>query len=433
MKKKMVIALLCMTMVIGTAQVTYADPVDSTGSVESTENAGDAGYQTINDYDTHKSTDTPALVTIKLNVPDGFSNECEATLTDGNGTVYHYSLTVDNDYTSAAYVPEGDYTIDNINVVDDAVNAYPFDFDQSAVYTADADGTTALEYDISNWDKVQKEIDKNLSKFSGSKGTDQIVKDQILYPAGKDGVYLDDAGKYYYAVDHKGDGKVEMSVSGNANQDADVICKVVKSGVIGEAKIALSLDGGKTYPAETTTADSVPVSALGIDLNFSAHTDNDLLNEGDTYNFKVYEDYNTTSSGNMDQGYVAIYGHLTDDRKITINILSSGGRGVSRFNYTYNDVTSDTQVIPEDGIYQSDVDGLTFAFSDSDYAKDLSFTADIECADKKINWTPLIVFGVIAVVGLIGAYIYMMGKRDKTSDYQINVYDAKQEDKYYED
>jgi len=233
---------------------------------------------------------------------------------------------------------------------------------------------------------------------------EEVFSDTLLFDTGLKGVTMQGGSLLYYEVEHKGVGKGIMEVSGYATGNYDVVVKIVKSGVVGEAIFQISLDGGMTYIGQDIVADSSKIGDAGITLYFKTEADTVEFIEGDEYFVSVPESFQAIPS-KVNTANLLVVGHPLEEHDFVVNILSSGGLGSSRFtiNSTKGSKISVTDVIPKDGIYELK-DDITLIFSDSTaYEKGLNYTVSIKSNDETVDYTMLYMLCGVVVVGVIVA------------------------------
>lgn len=260
-----------------------------------------------------------------------------------------------------------------------------------------------------------------------------VFSDTHLFETGLKGVTMQGGSLLCYEVEHKGVGAGTMEVSGYATGDYDVVVKIVKSGVIGEAVFQISLDGGNTYIGQDIVADSSKIGDVGITLYFKTDEDTVEFIEGDEYFVSVPESFQAIPS-KVNTANVLVLGHPLEEHDFVVNILSSGGLGFSRFtvNSTKGNKISVTDVIPKDGIYELE-DDITLIFSDSTaYEKGLNYTVSIKSNDETVDYTMLYVLCGVVAVGIIVALSFLTSKKETDSEYRICKYKWQKEDADYE-
>ena len=70
-----------------------------------------------------------------------------------------------------------------------------------------------------------------------------------------------------------------------------MVLRVTKAGVIGEAVVELSKDGGATYDASAVINDTLYIGTLGVNVSFLMEHDAEQFAVGDTFSFKVRENF----------------------------------------------------------------------------------------------------------------------------------------------
>ena len=260
-----------------------------------------------------------------------------------------------------------------------------------------------------------------------------VFSDTHLFETGLKGVTMQGGNLLYYEVEHKGVGAGIIEVSGYATGDYDVVVKIVKSGVIGEAVFQISLDGGNTYIGQDIVADSSKIGDAGITLYFKTEEDTVEFIEEDEYFVSVPESFQAIPS-KVNTANVLVLGHPLEEHDFVVNILSSGGLGSSRFtvNSTKGRKISVTDVIPKDGKYELE-DDITLIFSDStDYEKGLNYTVSIKSNDETVDYTMLYVLCGVVIVSIIVALSFLTSKKETDSEYRICKYKWQKEDVDYE-
>ena len=135
----------------------------------------------------------------------------------------------------------------------------------------------------------------------------------------------------------------------------------------------------------------------------------------------------------LSNGFVTIFGHPIDDHKLLVRMLSSGGRGKSRFVVSYDsgNTIALQDIVQEDGKFAIN-DNLILIFSDHPFAKGLEYTADIVSNDNTLNLLPvyILLFGLAGLV--VAGYVYLKMQEDKKSDYRIRTYKQMRGEEFYE-
>lgn len=433
MKKKWIVTLSIILLLANplTLYATQNSPSDT---------QGDAGVTIIEDFETVHSDITPAKVTAELEVPQGFGQSCYVTLMDEEGNSYRISCTEENDYMSSIYLAEGTYFVDYAGVYGDNISQYAFDYIPEQVIEAKSGEPNVLHYRMKNYEDVQNQIEENQERLDeltgGAKSeTEENTQEEemLFFPSGIEGILVEAGGGTYYEVTHNGSTKTTCVVSGNAISDADVVLRVTKAGVIGEAVVELSKDGGATYDASAVISDTLYIGTLGVNVSFLMQNDAEQFVVGDTFSFKVRENFRVIYNSPMHSGYVTIFGHPMEDKKLYIHMLSSGGRGESRFTVSFDGgmTVALQDIVPEDGKYLMD-DNITLIFSDHDFAKGLEYTAEITSNDTTINWIPVLLLCILLAVLVTAAYVYLMLQKDKPNEYKLMTYKQMREEKHYE-
>ena len=408
--------------------------------IEPTDTQGDEGITVIEDYDTSHSAETPAIVTAELEVPKGLGQSCYVILMDEEGRSYRISCMEENEYLSSIYLAEGIYFVDYAGVYGDNISQYSFDYEPEQIVEAKSGEPIVLHYKLNNFEEIKQQIEENEKRLDEITGdTENESNEQpdevetIYYPSGIDGILVEANGTTSYEVTHNGTTKTTCIVTGNAISDADVVMRVVKAGVIGEAVIELSKDGGATYDASAVINDTLYIGTLGVNVAFLMENDAEKFVIGDTFSFKVRENFRVIYNNSLNSGYVTVFGHPMEDQKLLIRMLSSGGRGESRFTISYDAGTTIAiqDIVPEDGRYNIN-DNLTLIFSEHDFAKGLEYTAEIKSNDTTFNWIPVFALAILLSLLIIAGYIYLKMQEDKRSEYRIKTYKQMRGEEHYE-
>lgn len=260
----------------------------------------------------------------------------------------------------------------------------------------------------------------------GSIEPETVFADERYYETGLSGVTMQGTGVLFYEVVSQGSGQGAMEISGNATGDFEVVVKIVKSGVIGEAEYQISLDGGLSYIGQDVVADRCRIADAGLTLHFSTGQDNVEFALGDTYCASVPETFPVTASRAGEANVVAT-GHPLKDHEITVEILSSGGPGVSKFTVSTPDQRAAADVIPADGMYELQ-DDLWLVFSASaGYERGQNYFITVSSNHKAINYIPFyILIAAFAFAGILG-YLVLIGKKEKPGDYRLRYYKGRGE------
>ena len=433
MKKKWISVVLALVLFLGNPLTLYATQTEEYGT------QGDEGVTIVEDFETMHSDTTPAKVTAELDVPNGFGQSCYVVLMDENGISYRISCTEENEYVSSIYLAEGNYFVDYAGVYGDNISQYAFEFVPEQIIEAKSGEPNVLRYRLNNYEEIQKQIEENqdrldeLTNGTEYETTQESEEEVLLYPSGIEGILVSNNGATYYEVTHNGTTKTTCIVTGNAISDADVVMRVSKTGVIGEAVIELSKDGGATYDVSAVINDTLLIGTLGVTVSFLMEDDAQQFAVGDTFSFKVRENFRVIYNQSLSNGFVTIFGHPIDDHKLLIRMLSSGGRGESRFVVSYDsgNTIALQDIVPKNGKFAIN-DNLTIIFSDHPFAKGLEYTADIISNDNTLNLIPayILVFGLAGLV--VVGYVYLKMQEDKKSDYRIRTYKQMRGEEFYE-
>lgn len=438
-RKKLLILTLCMTL--ASASVAFAAPVDTDNSpdvIEQTGEIGDELLYTLN-TDTKKSEETPAQVTAKFLIPSGFHLNAYLDIVHDDGTVYRILTTDDNGYSDFAFVKTGHYTIMTSGIVNDNASNYTFTVDQSD-FTVDADDQSVVTVTstLDQYDEVAGIVAERtggdvqeLDKAHAGAIADAAETEEKRYPTALDGTYFGEDGQLYYETVSNSN-TCTAKVYGNATGDYDLCFKVSKSGVIGEAELDVSLDGGKSFIGKVLSAEDYELSDYGVHLVLSTENDTDELAEGDTFRASVVENFAVNASGSDRLANVVITGHPTKKHQVLITLLSTGELGVAKYSLSYdNGVTTEyIDTLPENGVIT--YEDLTFYFANAEYTKNTTYTSEVESNSSERSYTPLYILTGVVVVLVIGFYIWLLSQKEKSSSYQIHAWEDRQDEQSYE-
>lgn len=379
------------------------------------------GYEIIEDYNTARSQETPCFLTVQTLCPNGFGLNTYALLMGENGCMFRISMSAENNYIGRIYLAPGEYEVTEVAVFDDYKQEYPFAVDERMIVLTDNENKT-LSYAMREYQQIAEIIEQKKDSETGTANV--VLTDDLIYETGLLGVTMKGSGVLYYEVEHKGIGTGVMECTGNAKGTYDVVVKIVKSGVVGEALFQISLDGGLSYIGQDIVADSSKIGDAGLTIYFKTEEDTTEFIEGDEYHISTVENF-TVIASKICSANVIVQGHPLEDHDLVVNILSSGGYGKSKFTVesTKGKEIRVTDVMPIDGIYELE-DGLSLVFSDSqDYEKGLSYNVSVRSNDTTVDYTPLyILFGVLVAVGATFLTVMNM-KKDNNSDYILRQYD----------
>ena len=223
-----------------------------------------------------------------------------------------------------------------------------------------------------------------------------------------------------------------MKVSGHAAGDYDVVVRIVKSGVMGEAVFQISLDGGKTFIGQDVVAESSKIGDAGMTLYFETEQDTVEFIKGDEYHVHVPETFPVAASKTGTANLI-VTGHPLEEHDFVVTVLSSGGLGKARFtvNSTKGDMLQVTDVIPEDGLYEL-ADDMVLVFSDSTaYERGLTYNVVVKSNEDEVNYTPLYVLLGIAATGAAVGISMMGSKKEKDSEYRMRRYQWQKPEQEY--
>lgn len=235
------------------------------------------------------------------------------------------------------------------------------------------------------------------------------------------GFSIGEEGQWMFPVSWHGAGEgpeVLMSAEGNAHGDYDVVVKVTNGGVLGEARAAVSVDGGASWIGETVLKEDVSIRGLGVELHFEAAEDSDELVEGDSYRFETVEAFGCISD-HPEAARMAVYGHPSGKARPVVTILSSGRRGESKFSLALQEGLEPVvvEVVPEDGVFQ--YGELMYYFSDSEFQKGFTFRATVVPNEEKVKAGPFIIIGVMLFGAVAGGFMLLWARRERDEVYVV--------------
>lgn len=381
------------------------------------------GYEIIENNNTKRTETTNCQLFSQVSVPDGFQLNTYALLQDDLGITYRIVMSGEETYEDYIFLAPGHYRVVEVGVVNDYKSEYPFTMEQNEI-VLEENSIQTIAFRLKDYEKIEEETNKK-------RGILKNTRNQ-RYPTGIKQIHITESGEIHYDVTHNGTGKGNLDLSGFGKADCNLVIKIVKSGVIGEARFAVSIDGGETYFAEDIVADTCKIGNLGIELSFTSEEDTAQFVMGDTFSASIHECYQVITSGSMSKVNLMVTGHPMENHDLIVTILSSGGCGKSTFTVSMDNgkTVSYTDQIPKNGIYQLE-DDLTLIFSDTDgYQKDLNFISRIKSNDETINYKPFIVLIIICITVVLALFVLLLRKMEKKSTYHINKWNTKGERKY---
>lgn len=432
MKRKEILCLLTLCTMLSGIQPIAAQAAEIKEEQTQTEQVMGDGYEIVENHDTAKSPETSCFLSVETICPEGFGLNTYVMLMDEQGNLYRISISAENWYVGQIYLAPGKYQVIEVSVFDDYKQEYPFIITESEFTLSENDNKT-ISFIMRDYEKIENEI---AEKTGDNQNDIQNVtnSDMQLYETGLEGVSMQGTGTLYYAVEHIGTGAGTMEASGYATGDYDVVVKIVKSGVLGEAMFQISLDGGNSFIGQDIVAEASKIGGFGLSLYFNTEQDTVEFVEGDEYHVKVPETFSVITS-NVSTANLIVIGHPLEEHDFIVTILSSGGLGKSRFTVesTKGTAINVTDVIPENGTYELE-DDMTLIFSDSTaYERGLTYSVTVESNDDTVNYTPLyVLLGIVTTSG--AAALSVMGSRkEKDSEYRIRKYQWRKEEKEYEE
>lgn len=433
MKRKKILCLLAICIALSVIHPIVAQAVEIKEKQTQKEQVMGDGYEVVENHETEKSAVTSCFLLVETICPKGFGLNTYVMLMDEQGSTYRISINAENEYVGHIYLAPGKYQVTEVSVFDDYKQEYPFIITENEFILSENQNKT-ISFTMKDYKKIEGEIAERTEKDQKKKETQDVVfSDTQLYETGLENVSMLGTGMLYYAVEHTGTGVGTVEASGYATGDYDVVVKIVKSGVIGEAQFQISLDGGASYIGQDVVADSSKIGDAGLTLYFRTEQDTMEFIEGDEYHLSVPETFPLTASKACGAN-VIVTGHPMEDHDFTVTILSSGGLGKSRFTVvsTKGKEINITDVLPEDGVYEIE-DGLSLVFADSlDYEKGLTYTVTVRSNDDTVDYSPLyVLFGIVVVIGT-GLLTVLSGRKEKKGEYYIRRYAWRKGEKDYE-
>lgn len=434
MKRKEIFCLMALCSLLSGIQPIAAQAAEIQEEQTQTEQVMGDGYEIVENHDTAKSPETSCFLSVETICPERFGLNTYVMLMDEQGNTYRVSISAENDYVGQIYLAPGKYQVTEVSVFDDYKQEYPFIITESE-FTLSENQNKAISFTMRDYEKTAGEIAEKAENTKIEINTQNvIISDTQLYETGLDGVSMQGTGTLFYEVEHTGTGAESMEVSGYATGDYDVVVKIVKSGVMGEAVFQISLDGGNSYIGQDIVAEASVIGDAGLTLYFKTEQDTMEFVEGDEYHVKVPESFSVVES-KASTANLIVTGHPMEEHDFVVTILSSGGLGKSRFTVESTKGTEIrvTDVIPENGTYELE-DGMTLIFSDSTaYERGLTYSVTVESNDDTVNYTPLYVLLGVVATGGAAALSVMGSRREKNSDYRIRKYQWRKEEKEYEE
>ena len=397
--------------------------------VEASESQGDGDFTYIEHTDTKRTEEASCQVSVKAECPEGFGLNAYVVISDEEGKMYRVSLSEENGYEDHVFLRDGHYNVVEAKVYNDNTGRYPFEQVGGAQDFDITNGETAnLHFRLRDYEK----IDSVIADGRGKRKVEDEFSSENRYRTAIKGVEINAIGELLYRVEKSGSDIGELKISGNARGDYDVVVSIIKTGVIGEARFSLSLDGGDTIVGDDVTAEKFPLKDYGLVLYFSTDNDGDELQEGDVFCATIPETF-MTDSARYGEDNVIIAGHPKKDHAFEVNVLSPGGRSESKFTVSMDGGNSIayTDTMPRDGRYEVG-DGLVILFSDSSgFEKGQVFTAEVKSNYDRVSMVPVYVLaGIISVVGM-AFYGFLVSKKERLADYTLHKWKDLQDESAY--
>lgn len=211
--------------------------------------------------------------------------------------------------------------------------------------------------------------------------------------------------------------KTGATLSGYPAKNADVVARVATAGALGEARLEISTDGGKTFAEAVPAAAQNPVSAgeaaTGATLVFAEDA---VLEQGASYAFAVRCPVGPVYRvGDAESPLVDVTEEATgvlDGAELVIQIVKGGGRneGTWRLSTDGGDNFGKTRTIPVDGKADVPGFGVSVTFPSGTYAAGTTY----EC--RLLPPSPSIVDVLDALETPLGIYdvefVHVVGASD---------------------
>lgn len=434
--------IVCAGIVFSAIPTVHATEVDGeTVSTETTTDTTQEESNIINAVDTHTNHgETDYGLTVTCAVPEKFTAVVYVMLkNDTTGQEYAVYLEPLNNYVEYIYLP-ADYHYTFTKVYSPVYTNVAFIMDTTGVTAVDKGAGTAT-FTMQDIDKIVVNEDGSLSvnEETGDVSGEVLPGSNLrLYATPLENVKMAENGTLYYTTTYSGKSPVQMEVSGFSNEKYTGSVKITKSGILGEAQYVVSLDGGNTYDGTiyTTTSheDGNEIPDSGLSIHFTAIVDTDELIEGDVYAFQTQRTYPTTATVSPDKALMVVTGSPKKSVEYSMQIMSSGGLGISKIGVAINKEGSEVKVytIPKDGIVTID-DNVQLLFKDlPGYEKGQQFIVTIDLDEvEEIDYTKLYILAGVVAVGVVIVMVVLMSKKEKKTDYIIRKYDYRQDDDAY--
>lgn len=395
-------------------------------------------FKIIENHETKKTEETSCQLFVETVCPEGFGLNTYVMLVDIHANIYRINISAENDHRDKIYLAPGEYRIGGVAVYDDFKLEYPFEIDVLQ-FTLSENENKSISFTMKELKENGEEnlepgkVDDTGFVTEEEEVQNPVISDEVFYETGLEGVTMQGTGILYYEVEHKGIGTGSMKVSGHAAGDYDVVVKIAKSGVLGEAVFQISLDGGKSFMGQDVVAESSKIGDAGITLYFETEQDTVEFIERDEYHVKMPETFPVAAS-KAGTANLVVTGHPLEEHDFVVTVLSSGGLGKSRFTVssTKGSSINVTDVIPEDGRYELE-DGLTLVFSDSAaYERGITYSVVVKSNEDAVSYTPLYVLLGIAATGAAAAFSVMGSRKEKDSEYRIRKYQWQKDEQEYD-
>lgn len=187
-------------------------------------------------------------------------------------------------------------------------------------------------------------------------------------------------GGYISSLLHKGSG-ANATLSGYPALNADVVARVSEGGALGVAKLAISLDGGKTFAEPVEAAAQTPISPddkpTGATLVFAADAN---LEKDAEYRFSVRcpvgPVYRIGEAASPLLEVTETGAGVLSGAEIVVQIVRGGSRNEGTFQLSTDggDNFAKARTIPVNGLYELPDFGVSLEFPEGSYAVGTTYT-----------------------------------------------------------
>jgi len=383
-------------------------------------------------YDTDSDGDKTNQVTISVVCPSDYDDiVCMFIMNTETGQRYELQFSP-SFYEDHIFLPIGTYSITNFY----SQNNSNVDFDiNPKTITIEKSGYSSYQFKMSNLDTLQKDENGDyydpalIETVEEENKLSTEVRNETCYEFAT----YTSKGEIFYDVLNDSSSAINLKVEGFANKSAD--CKVVitKGGLIEEGAFSLYIDGEKYCTSATDF--SVKISSLGITLYFSTDVDTNEFIEDETFTFKIGKCFASTSTVYWDKASMFVCGNPTENADYEVEVLSSGGPGVSKIKITdkidEENIVSDVVLIPEDGVLKWKNGVIFYFYGEGGFNKGVKFASSIHVKAEEEDYTPVYYMAAVAAAIAIVVVFLLISKKDKKSSYVIRPYKGRQDESVY--